>query len=227
MLSITILFEDDYLLIVDKPKNLLVHPSHYARNIEGPTLIDYLKEQIGVDVYPIHRLDYKTSGVLWLAKQKEVVVDCQNSLSQATKKYQAVVRGFVDGSGAIDSPVKPRDTKKHLEAKSTYRCLGQSVVDVSVGKYTSSRYSWVELEPLTGRTNQLRIHMAKINHPIVGDHRYGDRHHNKMFEEKLGLDRLWLHAFSLSFVHPKTKETLEVQTPFSDWELLSNLITFK
>jgi tRNA pseudouridine65 synthase len=210
-----ILFEDDYFVLINKPSNLLVHHSHYARNIEEESLVELLEAQ-GRKVYPIHRLDRKTSGLIMCAKEKEYVSSFQKLIetNALEKKYLALLRGYVAESGVVDSPVK-NDRGNYKEAETHYRCLHQLELPIPVEPYETARYSVVEFSPKTGRMHQLRIHANKMSHPIIGDPKYGNRHHNHMFIEKFGIDNLFLHASSLKFQHPFTKADLffEVEVP--------------
>lgn len=214
--EIPIVYEDEYCLIVNKPNNVLVHHSHFSRNVEEDSLIQLLKLQGYETPLPIHRLDRKTSGLLLLAKDKEYVREFQEMFDAQviSKKYLALVRGHMDELGIIDSPVK-NERGNYKEALTHYKSIKYINLNIPVAPYSTSRYTYVEFEPKTGRMHQLRIHANKISHPIIGDHKYGNRHHNKMFEDKLGLPNLFLHAFELRFEHPFTKEKmiLSVEKP--------------
>ena len=201
--EIEIIYEDEYCLVVNKPNNLLVHHSHFSRNVDEESLVELLKKQGYDHPIPIHRLDRKTSGILLLAKSTEFVKSFQELFDDdlIDKKYLALVRGFVQEGGIIDSPVK-NDRGNYKEALTYYRVFKTKELAIAVKPYTSSRYSWIVMSPKTGRMHQLRIHANKISHPIIGDHKYGNRHHNKMFEEELKSPNLFLHAFKLNFVHP-------------------------
>ena len=200
---IEIIYEDDYCIVVNKPNNLLVHHSYYSRNIEEDSLVQLLKLQGYESPIPVHRLDRKTSGILLLAKNKEFVQPFQELFEskEISKRYIALVRGHILESGIIDSPVK-NERGNYKEALTNYKCVEHLELSIPVEPYETSRYSYVEFEPVTGRMHQLRIHANKISHPIIGDHKYGNRHHNRMFEEQLGLPNLFLHAFFLKFNHP-------------------------
>jgi tRNA pseudouridine65 synthase len=208
-----IIFEDAYYLCINKPNNLLVHHSHYARNIEEESLMEILKAN-GYNVFPIHRLDRKTSGVLMLAKAKEFVAPFQKMMEQneVQKIYHALLRGHITENGIIDTPVK-NDRGNYKEALTHFRCLKHFELEIPVEPYPNARYSLVEFTPKTGRMHQLRIHANKISHPIIGDPKHGNRHHNHMFITEFQNDHLFLHAESLEFVHPflKTKHLVKAQ----------------
>ncbi|NOQ71361.1 MAG: pseudouridine synthase [Crocinitomix sp.] len=211
-MQIEILYEDDDLVVINKPNNMLVHASYYARNIKEPSLLARLKESIPVKLYPVHRLDYKTSGVIVLAKSSAGAAEIQEQFASNTikKRYMALVRGRIKESGTVETPVKNPDTGVYKEAKTNFNALLYTEVDIPVKPYPKSRYSWVELFPQTGRMHQLRKHMNKISHPIIGDHKYGNRHHNKMFAEELGFANMFLHAAAIEFEHPVSNEVISI-----------------
>lgn len=207
-----IIFEDNYIVVVNKPNNMLVHHSSYAKNLENEeALIDLLEKYTEQKLYPIHRLDYKTSGLIMFCKHRKDVSVFQSLFENQgiEKKYIALLRGFVEASGTIESPVK-NERGNYKEALTHFFCLQQFELNIAVEPYSTARYSMVEMQPKTGRTNQLRIHANKINHPIIGDPKFGNRHHNHMFAQKLNIPFLFLHAKSLSFIHPFTDEKLEI-----------------
>ena len=220
-MGIEICFEDKYMIVVNKPNNVLIHHSFMARNMdEESTLIELLQEQLNLKLYPVHRLDRKTSGVILLVKKREDVRVFQDLFKQneIQKTYYALVRGFAPESGVIDSPVKGRDANVHREAMTVYSKREEVCLSIPVHPYLNSRYSLLELKPQTGRLHQLRIHLNKISHPIVGDPKYGDRFHNRMFEEELGMSKLFLHASSLRFDHPFTNKEVCLKAGFpADW----------
>ena len=223
-MDIKIVFEDEYLLAVNKPNDVLIHHSFMARDRDDEqTLLDMLKEQLGYKYYPIHRLDRKTSGVLLLAKKREDVRAFQILFqeNEVQKIYYALVRGFAPETGRIESPVKGRDANVYKDALTNFKKLKEVCLDIPVHPYNQSRYSLLELKPETGRLHQLRIHMNKISHPIVGDPKYGDRFHNRMFESKFDCTKLFLHARAIQFVHPITKKELNIQADFpSHWTVV-------
>lgn len=225
-MHIEILFEDDYIMVVNKPNNVLIHNSYYARNIKEPTLLDLLFQQFNENFYPVHRLDRKTSGVLLLAKQKENVSIFQElfNANSIEKTYLGIVRGLVKTSIKIDSPVKNPDTMVYKEAETYCKPLLMKNLDIAVKPYDTSRYSLVELKPTSGRMHQLRIHMNKISHPIVGDYKYGDRFHNRMFEDNFNCNNLFLHAHTLKLKHPITTDLIEVKANLpNDWNTIFNI----
>lgn len=198
-----IIHEDEQLIVLNKPNNLLVHHSYYARNIREKSLAQLVREHVNGKVFPAHRLDRKTSGIMVFAKQKETAQFIQKQFEEAQvkKRYLALVRGFVEESGIIDTPIKD-EKRRSKEALTSYKLIEQTEVDIAVDPYPTARYSLIELHPKTGRTHQLRKHMNKISHPIIGDTKYGNRHHNHMFQDKFGHSLMYLHAQRIEFEHP-------------------------
>jgi tRNA pseudouridine65 synthase len=221
--QIEIIYEDEYIVAVNKPNNFLVHHSHYARNIVEETLLDKMKHQRNETFFPIHRLDRKTSGLLLCAKEKENVAPFQALFNDygIEKYYVALVRGYTDKAFEITSPVKHPESGRYKEALTLGETLGHLELPLAIGPYEQSRYSLVKLLPKTGRIHQLRIHMNKISHPIIGDSKYGDRFHNRMFEEQFNCQYMFLHAQMLYFNHPLTDEQIELKASFPvDWKTI-------
>ncbi|MGH1386379.1 pseudouridine synthase [Kordia sp.] len=220
-----ILYEDDFVIAVAKPNNMLVHHSSMARNqAEEQTLLELLDEQFGKSYFPMHRLDRKTSGIVLCAKEKTFVSSFQELFvtNQIEKVYYGVVRGFSPDTGEIDSAVKGRDANVHKEAFTAYKTLSTISLPIPVQPFETSRYSLVKLLPKTGRMHQLRIHLNKISHPLIGDPKYGDRFHNRMFQEEFEVSDLFLHAASLSFTHPFLNKPVVIQCPFPrHWHIIA------
>jgi tRNA pseudouridine65 synthase len=230
IIAIDIIYEDDYMIVVNKPNNFLIHESHYARNIREVTLLEFLEQQLGYPVYPAHRLDRKTSGIILLLKDKQYVSQFQELFTSNTmhKTYYAIVRGFSLNTGTIDSPVKNDDTGVYKDALTKYESVANIQLDISVHPYDNSRYSLVKLMPETGRMHQLRKHLNKISHPIVGDYKYGDRFHNRMFETEFNCIYMFLHAYQLDFIHPLTHQKWSLTANFpKDWEVLFEKFNWK
>ncbi|RKF03878.1 tRNA pseudouridine synthase C [Tenacibaculum lutimaris] len=220
-MNVPILFEDDYIVCASKPNNVVVHHAHHSRNVaDEASLLQLLQEQCGEKMYPIHRLDRKTSGIILLAKKSEYVAKFQELFmnNQIQKTYYGIVRGHAPETKIIDSPVKGRDANVHKEAETHLATEKKVTINIPVKPYDTSRYSLVKLTPKTGRLHQLRIHMNKISHPLIGDPKYGDKNHNMMFLENFNCENLFLHAHSLEFIHPYSNKKLEVIADFpQDW----------
>ncbi len=219
-----ILYQDASFIAINKPAGLLVHRSKIDRG-ETRFALQMLRDQVGQHVYPVHRLDKPTSGVLVFAFSPDDARALAERFVQraVTKKYLAVVRGYVDAYGVIDYPLKERrdrmtDARARRDkpaqpAVTAYRRVAQVEVPFAVSRYPTSRYSLIEVEPQTGRMHQIRRHMKHIFHPIIGDAKYGEGRHNRFFETQYGSSRLLLAATRLSFQHPHSQEMLTLKAP--------------
>lgn len=218
--ALNILFQDEHLIAIHKPAGLLVHRSEIDK-YETHFALQMLRDQIGQHVYPIHRLDKPTSGILLFALSPDVARDMQTLFTEQkiTKTYTALVRGFAPESLFIDHPVKAVQDKKYNEqveakdAQTELTTIKQFILPYSVDeKYTQSRYSLVNLKPITGRRHQLRYHMKHISHPIIGDAKYGKGRHNRFFTEQFGSNRLLLCASEIEFEHPFKQTHTTIKT---------------
>ncbi len=206
-----ILFEDEDFVAINKPHGLLVHKSSIAADTSEFAL-QLLRDQIGKKVYPAHRLDRKTAGVLLFSLNKEMDSAIQTAFSQnlVKKEYLAVLRGHTDPEGTIDYPLK-KENGTIQEALTNYQTLATTEIDLPFGKFPTSRYSLVLAKPETGRMHQLRRHFAHIFHPIIGDRPHGCNKQNKLWKDTFQHDTMLLHAKSLAFTHPKTQENIFIQ----------------
>jgi len=213
-----IIYRDGRTVAVNKPAGMLVHRS-WLDSRETVFAMQTLRDQIGQHVYPVHRLDRPTSGVLLFALDPEAARLLTQQFEQKTtrKTYWAIVRGYLPDDGLIDYPLKYQPDKiaesqteaTLQEAQTQYRCLACTELPFqSAARYPTSRYSWAELTPHTGRKHQLRRHMKHIFHPIVGDTNYGDLRQNHAVAAHLGTQRLMLHARSLTFRSPDGGQTV-------------------
>jgi tRNA pseudouridine65 synthase len=224
-----ILYQDEHLVAINKPSGLLVHRSPIDAG-ETRFAIQLTRDQIGQRVYPAHRLDKPTSGVLLFALDSAGagLLGEQFRHRSVGKTYLAVVRGYVDEHGHIDHALREQvdkvagaaaDSQPLAEAKEAvtdYRCLLRTELPFPVGRYPTTRYSLLELSPKTGRKHQLRRHMKHISHPIVGDTTHGNGQHNQFFREHFACHRLLLHARSLQVTHPHTGERLTIYAPLPE-----------
>jgi tRNA pseudouridine65 synthase len=220
-----VLYQDDYLIAIDKPAGWLVHRSNIDRH-ETRFVIQTLRDQIGCRVQPVHRLDKGTSGVLLFAFDAETTRACslQFERNEVQKRYWAVVRGWPDADGLIDHPLT-RDYDEYgrvlperlaQSAQTTYRRLASAELQHCVDRYPTSRYALVELTPLSGRRHQLRRHMKHIAHPIIGDATHGKGVHNRFFQQQFGCHRLLLACTELCLTHPVTGQPLSISVPVGD-----------
>lgn len=217
-----ILYQDNDLIAINKPSGWLVHRSWLDKH-ETVVVMQTLRDQIGQHVFPVHRLDRPTSGVLLFALSSEIarLMSEQFATKQIEKTYHAIVRGYVEGEATIDYPLveeldkiadKFSDSNKPAQdAVTTYRGISKIEVPIKVGKFDTARYSFVELKPKTGRKHQLRRHMKHIFHPILGDSKHGDLHQNRAFAEFFSIKRLMLHASKLQITHPINHNTIIIE----------------
>ena len=224
-MTLEIIFEDDYLLAINKPHGLLVHRTSKATNTDVYAL-QLLRNQVGYHVYPIHRLDRKTAGILLFSKTADFVSQIQSILQEATttKKYVAVVRGHFPEEITVDYPLT-NDKGKTQAATTHFRCIAQTEVDLPLGKHNTSRYSLIEAFPKTGRMHQIRKHLNHLRHPIIGDRPHGCNKQNKLFLEQWQLSSMLLCAVELSFTHPVyTNKTTINSQPSSEFERICALL---
>jgi len=206
---LVILHQDEHIIVIHKPAGLLMHRSPISR--DTVFVLQTLRNQIGKRVYPIHRLDRATSGVLAFALNpkmaKAVVQQFEDRLVE--KEYRALVRGWVDDSGQIDHPITDEDgNKKAQQAVTDYRCLQKIELPFEVDRYPSTRYSLVSVSPQTGRRQQIRKHFKHISHHLIGDTTHGNGKHNRFFREQYDIHRLMLTSHKLCFDHPVTLQRL-------------------
>lgn len=224
-IPLDIRFEDDDLIVLSKPTDLVVHP---ARGHYSGTLVHALlghsatlgtlqgEDRPGI----VHRLDKDTSGLMMVAKNDATQAALGDALRLRTidRRYVTLVHGYITpDSGLVDAPLgrNPRDRMRMAvveaptskQAVTTFRVLERYMA----GRYDDG-YTLIECKLYTGRTHQIRVHMEYIKHPVVGDSTYG-RNHPKA---DLGLERQFLHSYRLSFVHPSTGETIDLLDPLPE-----------
>jgi tRNA pseudouridine65 synthase len=232
MEPLTLLHRDEHLAVFHKPAGLLVHRSWIDRH-ETRFALQLARDLLGQRVYPVHRLDKPTSGVLVFALSPAMATRLTESFTggEVVKTYLAVCRGYAPVAGTIDHPLLEEQDRHDLhrqegkppqEAVTTFRRLGAVELPFPVGRYPTSRYSLVEATPLTGRRHQIRRHFKHIFHPLVGDVNYGEGRHNRFFREELHCARLLLHAAQLTFPHPADGHRLTVTAPLDP--LFANLV---
>ncbi len=185
-------------MAVAKPPGLLTTPSAMAP--DRVTCMSLLRDQLGHRVYPVHRLDRATSGVLVFGRNPAAAGEWAAFFRdrRVCKTYLALVRGWVEPEGEIDYPIEGARDGVRVPALTRYARLGTVEVAVPVGRYPTARYSLVRACPVTGRRHQIRRHFKHLRHPLVVDPEYGDVHHNRFFRERYGR-RLMLHAWTLEF----------------------------
>ncbi len=217
-MELEILFLDDAIVAINKPHGLLVHRSPIAADASEFAL-QILRDQLGRRVYPAHRIDRKTSGILLFAQEKELLPMLGKQFAERTahKEYLAIVRGYLPDAGDIDYALFT-DSGVLQEAQTQYRCLGRSEMPFASGKNDTSRYSLALALPQTGRMHQLRKHFSHIFHPIIGDRPHGCNKQNKIFLERFQMGTMMLHAHRLQILHPVTNTPVNIEaTPSAEF----------
>ena len=210
---LNIVYEDKYLLVIDKKEGLLTNSPTKEKDTAQSILNQYfIYTQQRCRAHTIHRLDRDTSGLMLFAKSKEVALmfeeDWKNTVYD--RRYVAVVSGNMEKKdGVVESWLK--DNKAFITYSSPVDNGGKFAQTYYRTLHSTSRYSLVELSLETGRKNQIRVHMADIGHPVVGDSKYG-LSASGAYDNSLG--RLCLHAYKLCFHHPLKHKDLEFDTPF-------------
>jgi len=223
---LTVLYRDEHIVVIDKPAHLLVHRSALDRH-ETRFAVQMLRDQIGHHVWPAHRLDRGTSGVLLFGLSAGTAASLGQQFAAGTvgKRYLAVVRGHPPETGCIDHPLsRQRDayefagdacSNEAQAALTRFRRLATTELPFAVDRYPSSRYALLEVSPVTGRRHQIRRHLKHIAHPVIGDATYGKGRHNRFFAEHFGCRRLLLACTVLAFTHPASGAALEIKSPVS------------
>ena len=211
---LTILYLSDELVAINKPHGLLVHRSPIASDATE-FAVQLLRDQLGQRVYPVHRLDRKTGGVLLFALSNAMNGIMQQQFMEGLvhKTYIAIVRGYAPDEQTIDYPLRNDETGLMQEAVTHLKTRQRTEIPLPFGKHATSRYSLVELTPDTGRMHQLRKHMAHTLHPIIGDRPHGCNKQNKLFKEHFQMNTMLLHAKEIRFTHPVTAEEILITAP--------------
>lgn len=234
-IPLDIVFEDEYLAVINKPAGMVVHPGagvqngtlanaisfHFGFGIldfglenDEQSKIQDLKSKIGL----VHRLDKDTSGLIVVAKSDEIHEALSEQFRERTvyKSYVALVHGQIDkNSGKIEVPI---GRNKHNRLRMKIDTNGRTALTLWSVRKRYDKFTLLDLEIKTGRTHQIRVHTAYINHPVVGDSIYNEGRDNTIANQEIkkavtGLGRFFLHAERISFTHPKTKGRLEFTQP--------------
>jgi tRNA pseudouridine65 synthase len=205
-----ILYEDEFLVAINKPNGLLVHQSKIARDASEFAL-QLLRDQLGYFIHPVHRLDRKTSGVLIFAKDKSILPKMQEAMSATSseKIYLALVRGFFPESLTVDYALT-NENNKTQEALTHFKLRTYFEIPLSFQGFETSRYSLIEARPQNGRYHQIRKHCKHVFHPIIGDRPHGCNKQNKLFLERFESTKMYLHANQISLTHPITERLLTI-----------------
>jgi len=226
---IEIVYEDAELLAVNKPAGLLVHRSAIAAD-ETDFLLERLAQQVGGTLYLAHRLDRATSGIVLLAKSRDIAGELgrQFMARAVAKRYLAVVRGWPEAEGVIDYALPDvRERSPRKPALTRWRTLATATVPIVLGKYPEQRYALVEAQPETGRYRQIRKHFHHVSHHIVGDTSHGRGDHNRLWRMHFQMHRLLLHAWRLELAHPLSGAPLALQASLdATWQRVLDLMNW-
>jgi len=224
-MHLQILYQDAHYVAIDKPPGLLVHRSPISR--DRVFALQTLRDQLGRRVYPVHRLDRATSGVLifGLSADAARALADQFEARMVDKEYLAVARGWLDDSGVIDHPVADDEGNGIAQSALTrYRRLAKVELPFAVDRYPSSRYSLLSVVPETGRRQQIRKHFKHVSHHLIGDTTHGNGRHNRFFRSRFDIHRLLLMSLRLGFVHPYEDIRINVQAdPDEVWQNIAVL----
>lgn len=220
-MALEILYQDQNYVAINKPAGLLVHRTSLAYG-EAQCVVQNLRDQLGLRVYPIHRLDRPTSGVLVLGLSSDAAraLSLEFSERRVEKKYIAIVRGIPPQEVRIDYPLKEelddvadskaRRDKEPQKAITEVTTLASIELPVQVDRYPTSRYSLVRAIPKTGRKHQIRRHLRHLGHPIIGDVNHGVGKHNRFFKSEFGTGRLLLACTEMRFKNPINGQDLSL-----------------
>ena len=179
-------------------------------------VLQLLRDQIRTKLYPIHRLDRGTTGVLIFAKSKEAASQLGQQFQKHIigKQYLAIVRGFIEEQfWTVDYALAKETWLEKKVAITHFEQLAKVEIPVAIGRYETARYTFVKAMPETGRRHQIRRHLSHLRHPVIGDKRHGDVKHNTHWREQFGIGRMLLHAQSLQFIHPFEEERTMIDAP--------------
>lgn len=201
-MQLEIIYRDEYLVAINKPHGLLVHKSKLAADA-SEFAVQILRDQLGMRVTPVHRIDRKTGGVLLFALNDESnkALNLQFDQNRVHKIYLALVRGYTADEEHVDYDLR-KENGQLQRAVTNYRTLERVEVPVAFGKHETQRYSLVEVQPETGRMHQIRKHFNHLRHPIIGDRPHGCNKQNRLFKERWNMTTMLLHAVEMEFEHP-------------------------
>ncbi len=229
--NLPVVHADAWLLAIHKPAGLLVHRTALDAQTDDD-VVTRLQAALGAPVWPVHRLDKGTSGVLLLARDVVTAraLGAQFAAGTPDKRYLALVRGWPADAGQTDLPLArdpelPSTGQPQLLASTRWQLQRRLLLPIcSHPRHADTRLALVQVQPLSGRRHQIRRHFKALAHPLIGDATHGKGPLNRAVAAHLGLARLWLHAASLCISHPATGAALLLQAaPGGEWQALLDL----
>lgn len=228
MNELQIIYQDSYLVAVNKPSGLLVHRSDLDP-FETEFALQKLRNQLGSKVFPLHRIDKPTSGVLLFALTSDIAREVTEEFlrKEFKKVYFAIVRGWIPDEVVVDRGIRHDKEKERRSALTHFSKLASIEIPYPVGPFDTARYSLIKAVPETGRRHQIRKHLNHISYPIVGDTWYGDRDHNRFFANTFEISQMLLHAGQVSFTHPVSRLPLKITANLpAHWEKALRILNF-
>ena len=210
---LNIIYEDDWLIAINKPAGMLVHPGRDPEPDEHIALKS-VRNYLGHYAYVVHRLDRPTSGVLVFTKDQKTqsLLSIMFQTWKVKKKYFAVVLGGAPKSGEVDIPVSRDEESDAMPSLTNYDRRNF----VPAGELSDTSFSLLDVKPHTGRHHQIRRHLVWTAFPIMGDYLYGDIETNDLNAEKTGVKRMMLMSYSLEFTHPQTGANVLIEVDMSE-----------
>ncbi|TAJ12864.1 hypothetical protein DMA11_11040 [Marinilabiliaceae bacterium JC017] len=215
--DVSILYQDEYLIAIDKPIDLPIHKNEFIpRGAMYATKL--LGKLTGKPIFPVHRLDAKTTGVIVFAFSREMAgkLTRQFERKEVRKSYVALVRGLPDEEGCLTDEVVIKKKKKRVSAITRFKRIKSVDTTIAYKTFTDVPISMVQVFPETGRWHQIRQHFAMQRNDIIGDIQHGDWTLNRIVTDITGITRLFLHAVSLEITHPVTEQSLFFEAPLPD-----------
>jgi tRNA pseudouridine65 synthase len=210
--SLPVIWKRDGLIAIYKPAGLAIHRSKLVRNTRE-FLVDILVRQLGIRVFPIHRLDRKTSGVMLVALNKKVLEEYSKCFREkkVEKEYLAIVRGHLKREILIDYSL-PNNSGVKVTAQTRILPFQHAEIPLPNERYSTSRYTFLKAIPYTGRMHQIRKHLAHINYPIIGDRPHGCNKQNRLLKSEFGMTKMLLHSWKVEV----PEKNLRVIAPLPD-----------
>lgn len=215
--ALNILYQDEHLVAIEKPAGLIVHRNEYTQG-EVDNLLNRAAGQLRKYLFPVHRLDRPTAGLIVFALSKEASASLAKAFSarKVNKYYLAIVKGTTPPQGgSMDRPLRRKPRPEYQVALTHYKTLASISLPISIGPFDTSSYSLVEVHPITGRYHQIRRHFSYVHHPLIGDKKHGHKDFNRVFLEELNLPGLMLQSYRLEFDHPVTGEPMRLKSPIA------------